>query len=155
GGNTFSGTYFGSLAGPWSVGNNVDDELKSFGIPAPAEIVRAWDTSFALGCPIVRDRVWVYRVTRAIGDYTDIAGRCANANAGAPARWDYVPDQSIKERSANSRKVAGGRVTAQASPRNKVSAYFDYQKVCNGSAFVKDGDQCRSRGDDWVAVGGF
>ena len=155
GGNTFSGTYFGSLAGAWSVGNNVDDELKSFGIPAPAEIVRAWDTSFALGGPIVRDRVWFYGVTRTIGDYTDIAGFFANANAGDPNRWDYVPDQSIKERSANSRKVAGGRVTAQATPRNKVSAYFDYQKVCNGSAFVKDGDQCRSRGDDWVAVGGF
>ena len=35
GGNTFSGTYFGNLAGEWSQGNNVDDQLKSFGIPSP------------------------------------------------------------------------------------------------------------------------
>ena len=28
GGNTFSGTYFGNLAGSWSQSNNVDDELK-------------------------------------------------------------------------------------------------------------------------------
>ena len=35
GGNTFSGTYFGNLAGEWSQGNNVDDELRSFGIPEP------------------------------------------------------------------------------------------------------------------------
>ena len=34
GGNSFSGTYFGNLAGSWSQGNNVDDELKSFGIPS-------------------------------------------------------------------------------------------------------------------------
>ena len=33
GGNTFSGTYFGNIAGEWSQGDNVDDELRSFGIP--------------------------------------------------------------------------------------------------------------------------
>ena len=33
GGNTFAGTFFGNLAGKWSQGDNVDDELRSFGIP--------------------------------------------------------------------------------------------------------------------------
>ena len=47
GGNMFSGTVFGSLAGKWSQGNNVDDTLKSFGIPAPTEIIKNWDTSFS------------------------------------------------------------------------------------------------------------
>ena len=31
GGNTFSGFYFGSLAGEWAQGSNIDDELRSFG----------------------------------------------------------------------------------------------------------------------------
>ena len=29
GGNTFSGTYFGSLAGEWAQGSNIDDELRA------------------------------------------------------------------------------------------------------------------------------
>ena len=82
GGNKFSGTYFGNLAGEWSQGNNVDDQLKSFGIPAPAAIIRSWDTSLAVGGPIKRDKVWFYGVTRLFGAYTDIAGRFGNLNAG-------------------------------------------------------------------------
>jgi hypothetical protein len=155
GGNSFAGTFFGNLAGKWSQGDNVDDELRSFGIPNPAAIIRSWDTSFALGGPIKKDRLWFYGMTRTFGSYTDIAGRFANANAGNPARWDYVVDQSITQRAATSRKIGGMRVTGQLSPRNKVSAFIDYQKVCEGSSYVQDADQCRTRGDDWIAVGGF
>src|SRR5262245_51587656 len=45
------------------------------------------------------------------------------------------------------------RLTGQATPRNKVGFYLDYQNVCNGSAYTKGGEQCRDRGDDWVALG--
>jgi carboxypeptidase family protein len=155
GGNTFSGTYFGSLAGEWSQSNNVDDTLKSYGIPAPTKIIKNWDTSFSLGGPIRRDKVWFYAVTRTLGEYTDIAGRFGNLNAGDPNKWNYVVDPSIKSRTAGSRKVAGTRVTGQLSPRNKISGYFDYQYSCNGSSYAKDAEQCRVRGDDWVAVYGF
>jgi len=155
GGNTYAGTFFGNIAGKWSQGDNVDDTLRSYGIPNPAAIIRSWDTSVSMGGPIKRDRVWFYGTTRTFGSYTDIAGRFANANAGNPLRWDYVVDQSIKQRSATSRKIGSGRVTGQLSPRNKVSAYYDFQKVCEGSSYVKDASQCRVRGDDWIAVGGF
>jgi len=155
GGNNFAGTYFGNLAGKWSQSDNVDDELRSFGIPNAAAIIRSWDTSFSMGGPIKRDRVWFYGTARTFGSYTDIAGRFANANAGNPLRWDYVVDQSITQRSATSRKIGGARVTGQLSPRNKVSVYFDYQKVCEGSSYAADASQCRVRGDDWIAVGGF
>ena len=155
GGNAFSGTYFGNLAGSWSQGNNVDAELKSFGIPAPTKIIKNWDTSFALGGPIKRDRIWFYAVARTIGEYTDIAGRFGNLNAGDPTKWNYVVDNSITSRTSNSRKIIGARVTGQLSERNKVSAYYDYQAICSGSSYAKDADQCRVRGDDWIAVYGF
>ena len=156
GGNNFSGTYFGNLAGEWSQSNNVDDELRSFGIPSPTKIIRNWDTSFSLGGPIKRDRVWFYGVARTIGEYTDIAGRFGNLNAGDPTKWNYVSDRSITSRTSGSRKIAGGRVTTQLSARNKISAYYDSQFVCNGSSYAKDADEaCRVRGDDWVAVYGF
>jgi hypothetical protein len=155
GGNNFTGTYFANLAGKWSQGDNVDDELRSFGIPSAASIIRSWDTSIAIGGPIKRDKVWFYGVARTFGSYTDIAGRFANANAGDPNRWDYVSDPSITQRSATSRKIGGGRITSQLTPRNKITGYVDYQKICEGSSYVQDASQCRTRGDDWIAVGGF
>ncbi len=155
GGNNFSGTYFGSIAGKWSQGNNLDDTLRSFGLLDPAEIIKSWDSSFALGGPIAKDKVWFYAVARTMGAYTGIAGFYANANAGDATKWTYVPDRAIKERNAESKKIGGARLTAQLSQRNKVSAYFDYQKACQGGAYKQGTDQCRGRGDDWVAVGAF
>ena len=155
GGNAFSGTFFSNLAGSWAQSNNVDDQLRSFGIPSPTKIIRNWDTSFAMGGPIKKDKVWFYGTARTFGEYTDIAGRFGNLNAGDPTKWAYVADQSITSRTSNSRKIVAGRVTAQLSQRNKVSASFDKQMVCAGSSYAVDADQCRVRGDDWVAVYGF
>ena len=155
GGNAFSGSFFSNLAGSWAQSNNVDDELRSFGIPSPTTIIRNWDTSFSMGGPIKKDKVWFYGTARTFGEYTDIAGRFGNLNAGDPTKWAYVADQSITSRTSNSRKIVAGRVTAQLSQRNKVSASFDKQMVCAGSSYAVDADQCRVRGDDWVAVYGF
>ena len=48
------------------------------------------------------------------------------------------------------------RASRGSSRRATRSArYFDYQKVCEGSSYAKDAEQCRVRGDDWIAVGGF
>jgi hypothetical protein len=155
GGNTFAGTFFSNLAGTWSQSNNVDDELRSFGIPNPTKLIRNWDTSISVGGPIKRDRVWFYGTTRTFGEYTDIAGRFGNLNAGNAARWDYVADQSITSRTSNSRKSFAGRITTQLSERNKISASYDKQMVCSGSTYTTDGEGCRVRGNDWMAVYGF
>ena len=59
-------------------------------------------------------------------------------------------------RNANDKKIGAIRLTGQATPRNKFSFYYDYQKNCTGSSYVKGGEQCRDRGDDWIALnGGF
>jgi len=155
GGNSLSGTFFANLAGKWSQGDNVDDELKSFGFASVTNLVKSWDTSASVGGPIKRDKVWFYATARTFGGYSNIPGRFANANAGNPNRWDYVVDQSITQRSATSRKIGGGRVSAQLTPKNKVTGYWDYQKVCEGSSYSADASQCRVRGDDWIGVGGF
>jgi Carboxypeptidase regulatory-like domain len=155
GGNTFSGTVFGSTAGKWSQGDNLDDGLRAFGITEVPQIIKNWDTSFALGGPIMRDKVWFFGVLRTFGNHNDVAGVYANLNAANPAAWNYVKDDAVKERLAEDKKIAGVRLTSQITARNKVSAFWDYQKACQGGAFQKDGDQCRGRGDDWVAVGAF
>ena len=59
-------------------------------------------------------------------------------------------------RNANDKKIGAIRLTGQVTPRNKLGFYIDYQKNCTGSAYEKGGEQCRDRGDDWIALnGGF
>ena len=48
GGNNFSGTVFGSGAGEWAQGSNIDDELRRSGSPKRPRLIKLWDVSFAL-----------------------------------------------------------------------------------------------------------
>jgi Carboxypeptidase regulatory-like domain len=153
GGNNFSGTYFLSYAGEWAQASNLDAELKSFGINEVPGLIKNYDTNFALGGPIKRDRLWFFGNARTFGSQNDVPGLYGNANAGNPNAFTYAEDRSIKARNANSKLIGAIRLTGQATPKNKLSFYYDYQKNCSGSAFTEDGDQCRKPGDDWVALG--
>ena len=45
------------------------------------------------------------------------------------------------------------RLTGQVSPRHKVGFYLDYQQVLQRLCLRQGAEQCRDRGDDWVALG--
>jgi hypothetical protein len=154
GGNQYSGTLFGSGAGEWSQGSNLDDELRAFGITEQAALIKSWDLSGTLGGPIVRDRLWFFGNFRDYGNHTDIPGLYANANFADPSRWDYQQNTSLKARGATSKTVAALRLTAQVTPRNKVGFYHDYQWDCDQGAQDQSGG-CRTAGDDWVLGSSF
>jgi hypothetical protein len=153
GGNTFNGSVFGSTAGKWSQGSNLDDRLRSFRITEPPGLIKSWDTNFSLGGPIKRDRLWFFNNVRTYGSHQDIPGIYANANAGDASKWNYVRNESVKARSAGAKKIEAIRLTSQLTQRNKVGVYWEYQANCTGSSLVNTGDSCRERGDDWVALG--
>ena len=144
GGNNFSGTYFMSYAGEWAQASNLDAELISYGINEVPGLIKNWDTNFALGGPIKRDRLWFFGNVRSFGSANDVPGLYGNANAGNPNAFTYAEDRSIKARNANSKLIGAIRLTGQATPKNKLSFYYDYQKNCSGSAFTEDGEQCRA-----------
>jgi hypothetical protein len=154
GGNRFTGSVFASTAGEWSQGENLDDELRAFGITDPAALIKNYDYSGSLGGPIVRDRLWFFATARTYGNEADVPGLYGNSNAGDPTKWTYLRDDGLKVRSASGKKIIATRITAQVTPRNKLGFYHDYNQACNGSSFSRDGgDQCRARGDDWIALG--
>ena len=153
GGNMFFGTAFGSTAGKWSQGSNVDDQLRRAGITEQPELIKNWDTNVSFGGPIQRDRLWFFNNLRSYGTHQDIPGVYANANALDASKWSYVKDPNVKARSAGAKKIESIRLTGQLSPRNKVGAYWEYQANCTGSALVNTGEGCRDRGDDWNALG--
>ncbi|HXH25776.1 MAG TPA: TonB-dependent receptor [Vicinamibacterales bacterium] len=153
GGNTFSGSFFGSGAGDWSMGSNLDDRLRSFGIPEPPTLYKNWDLQASLGGPFRRDRLWFFATYRDFGSHDDILGMYANKNAGDPTKWTYERNPDVKARNAVSRTIAALRLTAQVTPRNKVGFYWDHQFACDGSALTRDADTCRKPGTNWVASG--
>jgi hypothetical protein len=153
GGNTFSGFYFGSLAGEWSQGSNIDAELESFGFVDQAALIRNWDTNFAFSGPILRDKIWFFANARTIGTYQDSPNRYGNLNASSPNLWTYARDTSVKVRNSNSKKVVATRLTYQATQRDKIGFYIDYTKNCSGGSVAPDSGQCRSPGDGWTASG--
>jgi hypothetical protein len=151
GGNNFSGTVFGSFAGSWSQGSNLNDELVAQGFTEPPELFKQWDTSLAMGGPIMRDRLWFYGTLKTRGVQSAVPNARANANMGTDA-WTYVRNDAITVRGANSKDIGAVRLTGQPSQRNKVSFFIEYQSACeNGS--LTGGGGCLEPGDDWIALG--
>ena len=160
GGNTFAGSAFFSTAGSWSQGSNIDDELRSFNITEPAELIKAWDVNGAFGGPIKKDRLWFFGNVRNYGQHDDQAGRYANVNAGTTAFF-YTPADgqngrpNIKARNATAQQIYSVRLTGQASQKDKLGFYMDQQFVCTGSSLAGNiSSGCRTAGNNWVANGG-
>jgi hypothetical protein len=153
GGNTFSGMYFGSFAGEWAQSSNLDDELRDFGFSDLPALIKNWDTNYAMGGPVLRDRLWFFGNVRTVGTHQDVPNLWGNANAGLPDVWTYARDENMKVRSANAKLTTSMRLTWQATSRNKAGFYIDYTKNCTGSAYLPGGGQCREPGDRWTASG--
>jgi hypothetical protein len=153
GGNSFRGTAFYSGAGDWSTGNNIDDELRSYGIALPAAIIKLWDVSGTYSGPIKRDRLWFFANLRNYGNYNRVEGVVANANSGNAAEWRYARNDAVTARTANTRDIVSARLTAQLTDRNRVTFSHEYQHRCSGSTVTPGGSGCRQLGSDWVGVG--
>jgi hypothetical protein len=153
GGNIFQGSAFYSTSGDWATSNNVDDQLRAIGITQPPALRTNWDASFSLGGPIKKDRLWFFANVRGWANASVVNGINANRFAGDASHWDYSADTSIESRQAESRKIYALRLTAQVTPKNRVTFSHDYQRRCGGSSLREDGEGCRQAGSDWIASG--
>ena len=151
GGNTFAGTAFTSLAGDWSRGDNLTDELRGFGLTETPGIIQAYDASFSFGGPIVRDHLWFYGQYRKLDTQTAVEGITANANAGNAARWDWM-SSPVNARLVQDRMMAIGRFAGQAG-RSHLTLNYEYQKRCEGTPLQVGTEGCHNRGEDWVGLG--
>ena len=86
GGNTFGGSYFGSFAGEWAQGSNIDDTLRSYGFTDLPALIRNWDTNFTFSGPMLRDRLWFFSNVRTVGTYQDVAESLRQRERGEPGR---------------------------------------------------------------------
>ena len=154
GGNAVRGTFFAAGVTSGMVGSNYTQELRDRGLTTPGETRQVWDFNLGIGGPIARDRVWYYLNLREEGSERTVPGMFANANAGDPTKWTYVADTNRPAVLAASYRITALRLTAQATPRNKFTVFYDQQLPCEGGAAPGfSGDACRKSSGDEVFAG--
>ena len=92
GGNTFSGSLFGTGATEGMVSSNYDQSLQDLGLRAPNKVKNVFDYEGTLGGPVLRDRLWFFFNSRYHGASNYVAGMFVNRNAGDPTAWSFDPD---------------------------------------------------------------
>jgi hypothetical protein len=127
GGNTFSGAnYIGYSNGSFQ-SDNLTPELRDLGLRTADALQLVYDINPSLGGPILRNKLWFF------GSYRDAVNENVVANSFYPDGRPGIYDQSVKNYTV--------RLTWQATERNKITAYDDYQVKWIGHEFVNPGDE--------------
>ena len=125
GSNTFSGGFYGNFGHSSWLANNVDQDLIDRGITGGKDGAFAADQSWqigpSIGGPIVQDRLWFYL------SYTYRRASffpSALFNSEDTSAFRYVPNIADPTLETSNTSEATGRLTWQASARDKVQVYF-------------------------------
>src|SRR6187200_2480259 len=130
GGNNFSGSFFISGTGDSFQGDNLTPEIEAQGLRATNSIKKLWDINPSGGGPIVRDKLWFFGTYRYQISRQNVASMWVNKNAGDPTKWTYDPDKSQQAVDDGTWNNTSGRLTWQASPRNKINFWTSIQYHC-------------------------
>src|SRR5580765_6562489 len=154
GGNTIKGTVYAAGVRNGMVSSNFTSDLQAAGLSVPGELQKLWDFSLGLGGPIVKDRLWYFGNVRNEGSHRSVPGMYANRNAGDPTKRTYEADLTRQSVSASAYQIQNLRLTVQATPRNKISVFWDEQIPCNGATWSADVDGCRRQSSSGFIYGG-
>jgi len=136
GGNTFSGTFQGNWTSADLQGNNIDDTLEGRGATSPGDIKKLYDVGFGVGGPIAQNKIWFFASGRSWVTESYIPGNFYNAVQGSRL---YRPDTSRRAYENNFYKELNGRVTWQASERNKIAVTYIRDDSCQCHFGQRDG----------------
>jgi hypothetical protein len=154
GGNRVRGTFYAAGVGSGMIDSNYSQELRDQRLPVPGRYRKVWDFNLGVGGPIVEDRLWYFGSFRNEGSERTVTNMVANANAGDPTKWTYVADPTRPAVNAASYRPLTARLTAQATPRNKFSVFWDEQRPCEGGAAPGySGSACRTSGSNEIFGG--
>jgi hypothetical protein len=135
--------------------SNFTDELRAQGLRTPARTNYIYDSSYSLGGPIIKDKLWFFGMAYYRGSENTIPGMFENRNAFDPTKWSYVADESRPA-------VAGGRgpvqpslrLTYQVSQRDKINVFWDEQISNNqlGQGSATAAPETGGRNHGWQRV---
>jgi hypothetical protein len=123
GGNVFSGSAFVNFATHQWQSNNLTDDLKQRGVTSTDTIDHLYDTSFAFGGPLMRDKLWFWTAHRYWGYKLFRTDAYYEIN---PLDFRYEPDLSHPGADSQPNISDDIRLTWQMTAKNKLSAYYNF-----------------------------
>ena len=134
GSNQFHTSFFADYSGPSLESSNYTDDLKARGYPQPNPVKplqRAYNVNPAVGGPLKKDKLWFFVAANRTRNATYVAV-FPNRNVGNPNAWLYTPDPNGTFPTIDIQFWGeNGRLTWQATPKNKLAFYFDTQVRCS------------------------
>jgi hypothetical protein len=125
GGNRFNGSFFAGGTGDSLQSNNLDDDLRNQGLSSVNTVKKVYDVNGAFGGPLMTDRLWFFVAARRWGTTTGVANLFADSDV---RDFLYTPDSSRPIEPVESNKGVGGRVTFQATRKDKITFSWDKQR---------------------------
>ena len=130
GGNTFSGSFYGTFANDKMSGDNITPELQAQGL-ASNTVEQLLDINPTFGGPVVQDRFW-FHVAALYNRAWNFTPSRFNLNAGNPDVWTFEPDLTGDSApNQNTIRNVNVRLTWQATPRNKLAGTWDQSVLCD------------------------
>ena len=127
GGNLYSGNISGLYTSDRFEASNLNDDLRARGLTTVSKILKIYDTGVTFGGPIRKDKLWFFSSFREWGNGHLMAGNFWNKTQGTPF---YTPDLSRPGDRFQWYESKAGRVTWQASRRNKFNFFADVADDC-------------------------
>ena len=129
GGNSFSGTFFGTYTNDNLQAVNLDAAQQARGVTQYG-INKIWDVNPAVGGPLKKDKLWFYYSFRNWGTDDHQSGAFYQKDATS---FLYQPDLTQRAISTSRTHANNLRLTYQASEKSKIGVYADtiYRCVCN------------------------
>lgn len=128
GSNVFSGSFYGNFSNTSLASDNMTDKLRATGLRDPNTVDVLWRASAGLGGPVLQDRLWFYLTATRQRNDSFQAGNYYNLTHGT---MFYTPDFSRQAIDTFWASDITGRLTWQATPRNKITGYYDYNPTCH------------------------
>src|SRR5580704_1158408 len=153
GGNTFKGSSSFQFANSSLQSSNYTSALQAAGLKVPSVLLDLYDVDWSLGGPIKKDKLWFFYLGRTYGNGTSAPGMFANANAGNPNAWTYVPNTALQARNDGSTLTNGLRLTWQLTTRNKLNLFWDESRGCGGAGWPGTSGTCRDNPSGWIEGG--
>ncbi|MEP7309071.1 MAG: carboxypeptidase regulatory-like domain-containing protein [Acidobacteriota bacterium] len=120
GGNKFSGEFMTNFANTSLWSQNTDADLAARGFTVPAKLFRQYDINYTVDGPIIKDRLWFFFSGRNWA-FNNYVGGAVNRDGS----------QAIDDNRIHAFPV---RLTGQLTPKNKVTAMFDWSEKLRGHA---------------------
>jgi hypothetical protein len=131
GGNRFSflgsWNYTGSGLSSGQLPSDLIARQVSTDNPNQNSMKKVYDYGIGVGGPIMKDRIWFYSANRWWGNQAYIAGNYFNKSSNF---YTYVPDLNNPVYNDQHYKDFGGRITIQATAKQKFTFSENWQSAC-------------------------